>query len=75
MVVGFEDFVVGEEVGERGEGGVAGMGLQDVGDEEVVEERQEQGVDFCLLGVWFWVRPQRQPSGRTGGREKGGCSG
>jgi len=41
VVVGFEDFVVGEEVGEGGEGGVAGVGLEDVGDEEVVEERQK----------------------------------
>ncbi len=46
MVVGFEDFVAGEEVGEQGEGGVAGVGFEDVGDEEVVEVVEEGGVDL-----------------------------
>lgn len=46
VFVGFEEFLVGEEVGELGEGGVAGVAFEDVGDEEGVEVVQEDGVDL-----------------------------
>lgn len=41
-----DDFGVREEVGEFGKRGIAGVGVVDVGDEEVVEVREEGAVDL-----------------------------
>lgn len=46
IVEGLEDFLVGEEVGEFGEGGVAGVVFEDVGDEEVVEVFEKGAVNL-----------------------------
>ena len=46
LLVGFEELFVGEEVSKLGEGGVAGVTLEDVGDEEGAEVIEEGCVDL-----------------------------